>query len=368
MLENKKVDLFLAAINQYTQSNVVENVEKKVNGKDFISWGENNQYPKFLWDSYSNCSTLQTIINGTSDYVCGDDITCNVPKFQTEVNKKGETISDLIAKIAVDYIIFGSFAIQVIRNINNEVSELYWIDINKLRSDEKNEVFYYSEDWNKSYGRVKTILYPKFNPKDSNPTSIFYYKNPISRGVYGTPIWGASTLDVQIDIAITNFHNSEINNNFMSSKMISFCNGTPTDEQKSEIERDLNEKFSGSENAGRFLISFSESRENAPEVINLNSDDFDKRYSELEKRTSQQIFIAFRAQPILFGLQKENNGFSQDEYLQAFALYNRTMVKPIQNIIVKCFNKLFNTDKSITIKPFSLEVVEDTLTDKDVIQ
>ena len=352
MLENKKVDLFLAAINQYTQSNVVENVEKKVNGKDFISWGENNQYPKFLWDLYSNCSTLQTIINGTADYVCGDEIICNVSNFQSQVNKKGETIGELIAKIAVDYIIFGSFAIQVIRNINNEVSELYWIDINKLRSDEKNEVFYYSEDWNKSFGRVKTILYPKFNPKDSNPTSIFYFKGNKTRTTYGTPIWSAAVKNVQIENAITDFHLNEINNNFMTSKLISFNNGTPDDEQKAEIERNLSEKFSGSENAGRLMIAFSDSKENAPEVLDLGSDNFPERYASLEKRNKEQIFCAFRCTPTLMGIITESNGFATSEYSDSYKLFNKTVVSPIQQAIVNAFDKILGVKDSITINPF----------------
>lgn len=354
MLENKKVDLFLAAINQYTQSNVVENVEKKVNGKDFISWGENNQYPKFLWDLYSNCSTLQTIVNGTADYVCGDEIICNVPNFQSQVNKKGETIGELIAKIAVDYIIFGSFAIQVIRNINNEVSELYWIDINKLRSDEKNEVFYYSEDWNKSYGRVKTILYPKFNSKDTNPTSIFYFKGNKTRTTYGTPIWSAAVKNVQIENAITDFHLNEISNNFMTSKLISFNNGQPDDEQKAEIERNLSEKFSGSENAGRVMIAFSDSKENAPEVLDLGSDNFPERYASLEKRNKEQIFCAFRCTPTLMGIITESNGFATSEYSDSYKLFNKTVVSPIQQAIVTTFDKILGVKDSITINPFTI--------------
>lgn len=352
MLENKKVDLFLAAINQTIQNNLVENVEKKVNGKDFISWGENNQYPKFLWDLYSNCSTLQTIINGTSDYVCGDDIICNIPNFQTEVNKKGETISDIIQKIAVDYLIFGSFAIQVIRNINGGIAEIYWIDINKLRSDEKNEVFYFSEDWNKSYGRVKTILYPKYNPKDSNASSIFYFKGNKTRSVYGTPIWSAAVKNVQIENAITDFHLNEINNNFMTSKLISFNNGTPNDEQKAEIERNLSEKFSGAENAGRVMIAFSESKENAPEVLDLGSDNFPERYASLEKRNKEQIFCAFRCTPTLMGIVTESNGFATSEYSDSYKLFNKTVVSPIQKAIVDAFDKIFGVKDSITINPF----------------
>lgn len=359
MQENKKMDLFLAALNPYTQSNMVENVEKKITGKDFVIWGENNGYPQFLWKSYSDCATLQSIINGAADYVAGDDVICNATGFEIAVNQKGDTVRDIVQKIGMDYLIFGAFALQVIRNMAGQVAEIYWVDVAKLRCDEKNEVFYYSDDWSKSYGRVKTLQYPKFGVNDSNATSIYYYKGNKTRTVYGTPIWSAAVKNVTIDMAITDFHQNEINNNFMGSKLISFNNGMPDDELKTEIERNLNEKFSGTGNAGRIMISFAQSKDNAPEVINLATDDFDKRYESLEKRNKEQIFVAFRATPVLFGMVTESNGFATNEYRDSYKLFNKTVVQPIQKNIVDAFNKIFGNDNAIEIKPFTIEFDDD---------
>lgn len=353
MSENK-VELFLAAINQHQASNAVENVEKKINGKDFIGWGENNDYPNFLWDLYCDCATLQTIINGTSDYVVGDDVVCNVQGFEKVVNKKGETIKDIIQHIAVDYLVFGSFAVQVIRNPFGGIAEIYWVDINKLRSDEKNEVFFYSDDWSRSYGRVKYLVYPKFNINDSNATSIFYFKGNKTRSTYGLPIWNAAIKNVQIERSITDFHFNEINNGFVSSKLISFNNGQPDDNLKAEIEQNLTEKFTGTGNAGRLMISFSDSKDNAPEVLSLSSDDFADRYNSLEQRNKQQIYCAFRATPVLFGLVTEANGFATNEYRDSYKLYNKTTVNPIQADIIDAFDKIFGVKDSVTITPFTI--------------
>lgn len=352
MLENKKVDLFLAAISPYLQTNSVSNEEKKVSGKDFVSWGDNNKYPDFLLDCYNNCTTLQTIINGVVDYVNGDDIVCNIKGFDVAVNSKGDTIKYLIQKITMDYLVFGSFAIQIIRDFSGKVSELYWIDVNKLRSDEKNEVFFYSEDWSKSYGRVKTIKYPKFSPNDTNPTSIYFHKSNKARNIYGSPLWSAAVKNVQIEQKITDFHLNELSNNFMTSKLISFNNGTPNDEQKLEIERNLNEKFGGAENCGRVMISFSESKENAPDILDLGTDSFADRYNTLAKRNKEEIYCAFRATPVLFGLVTESNGFATSEYSDSYKLFNKTVVAPIQNAIIDVFDKIFGSANSITISPF----------------
>ena len=351
----EKAKIQLSALNPYLQDNKVENVEKEISGVDFIAWGTDNQYPGYLFSLYEDCATLQTIINGTVDFVCGNDITCNLPIFEKTVNKNGDTINDIIQRISTDYLIFGGFALQVIRNAIGEITELYWIDFTKIRSDKKNEVFFFSEDWCKSYVRVKYIIYPKFNPDDSNPSSIFYYKGNKTRGTYPTPLYNAAITSCELEKKINQFHLSEINNNFLTSKIINFNSGVPDDDLKNEIERNLNEKFSGSENAGRILISFNNNKDSETTVADIPQDEFGERYDSLAKRSTSQIFTAFRATPNLFGLPTETTGFNQQEFAEAFKLYNRTAVKPIQKVIVDTFDKIFGVDGSITIEPFNLE-------------
>ena len=354
-IELKKNNLAFAALNPYVTTNTVENVEKEISGVDFIAWGTDNQYPGYLFSLYEDCATLQSIINGTVDFVCGNDITCNLPIFEKTVNKNGDTINDIIQRISTDYLIFGGFALQVIRNAVGNITELYWIDFTKIRSDKKNEVFFFSEDWCKSYGRVKYIIYPKFNPDDSNPSSIFYYKGNKTRGTYPTPLYNAAITSCELEKKINQFHLSEINNNFLTSKIINFNSGVPDDDLKNEIERNLNEKFSGSENAGRILISFNNNKDSETTVADIPQDEFGERYDSLAKRSTSQIFTAFRATPNLFGLPTETTGFNQQEFAEAFKLYNRTAVKPIQKVIVDTFDKIFGVDGSITIEPFNLE-------------
>lgn len=349
----KQTEYAFASLNPYIQHNKVENVEKVMNGKDFIIWGEDNRYPDYLYGLYENCTTLQSVINGTADFICGDEIT--MFDGRTALNQNGDTIEDILRKVAVDYLIYGGFALQVIKNVFNKVTEIYWVDINKLRSDAKNEVFFYSDDWSKSIGRVKTVIYPKFGKDDTNSTSIFYFKSAKSRGTYPKPIYNASIDSCEIERKVNQFHLNEISNNFLGSKVVNFNNGVPEEDMQNEIERKINEKFTGSENAGRILIAFNDNKDNAVTVANLGEDGFADRYNALAKRVESQIFTAFRATPNLFGLPTATTGFSQQEYDSAFKLYNRTCVKPAQKAIIDVFDKIYGVKGSIIIKPFSLE-------------
>ena len=360
----EKAQIKLSALNPYLQDNKVENVEKEISGVDFIAWGTDNQYPGYLFSLYEDCATLQSIINGTVDFICGNSITCNLPIFEKKVNKNGDTILDIIQRISTDYLIFGGFALQVIRNAVGNITELYFVDFTKIRSDKKNEVFFFSEDWCKSYGRVKYIIYPKFNLDDSNPSSIFYYKGNKTRGTYPVPIYNAAITACELEKKINQFHLSEINNNFLTSKIINFNSGIPDDDLKNEIERNLNEKFSGAENAGRILISFNANKDSETTVADIPQDEFGERYDALHKRSREQIFTAFRATPNLFGLMTETTGFNEQEFFEAFKLYNRTSVRPIQQIITKSFDKILGFEGSITITPFNLE--DDSEVEKEV--
>ena len=127
---------------------------------------------------------------------------------------------------------------------------------------------------------------------------------------------------------------------FASNAIISFNNGEPDEDTKARIETAFKNKFCGTNNAGSFMLLFNESKDNAAEVTKIQDDNFDKKYDTLSKAVKEDIFIAFRATPTLFGLPNENNGFSKQEYLESFELYNKTVVMPIQKDIERAFKTL----------------------------
>ena len=57
---------------QMREANIPNPKETEDKSKGFVTFGEGNNYPAFLYDCYSECSILQSIINGLIDYVCGN--------------------------------------------------------------------------------------------------------------------------------------------------------------------------------------------------------------------------------------------------------------------------------------------------------
>lgn len=364
---SEKRHVSFAAIDQYVETNIVLPTEKVTN-RDFVEWGKGNNYPGYLLDLYNNVTTLRSIINGNIDFVTGDDVTI-LPlgdRFADGImNTRGDLITDIVRDLAKDYNLYGGFALQIIRDHNGDVAEIYYIDMRFIRSNKENDVFYYNEHWEKG-SRKDVIIYPKFlrnldwssltdEERDRHASSILFVKN-VHTQVYPAPMYAASVLSCEIEKAISQYHWNSLNNNFCPDIIINFNNGDPGDEIKEEIVSDLEEKFSGYQNGKRFMVSFNKDRMSAVTIDAIKTDDFSERYKALEESCRRQIFAAFRAQPLLFGLNSDvSTGFSTDEFEQSFKLYNRTQIRPVQRLIADAFDRIYGSKGVLTIKPFSLE-------------
>lgn len=332
--------------------------EVKITGKKYMGFGKDNQYPQYLFSLYRNSTILQSVINGIVDYAVGQGVKSLF--LSEQVNTDGETWDDIMKNLVLDFMVTDGFAINVLRDAENRISELYWLDVSKVRLSEDGLTGYYSEN-GFSWGDKPQEL-PIFDPKQKQKNSIFYYKGS-SRGLYPIPRWSGAIKAVETSCEISNYHLNSILNNFNPAAIISFNNGVPDKTTQEAIEKKINKKFVGSDNVNRFILSFSESGENQTTVQTLGTDNADAKFHTLKDSIQEEIFIAFRATPALFGLNPENNGFSKQEFLESFQLFYKTVIEPIQKTLNKSFGKIFDTTNPLTFN--KLTVWDDKITTVD---
>ena len=367
MENNTKIQLSFMANNLVEVDNIRHNTQKEVTGQKFWMYGDKNIYPQYLFDLYSNVSCLKSIINGLSDYVGGENISIAKPEFQEQINRNGETIEDVVKQIAIDLGTYGGFALNIIRNKGGNIAEIYNINFQNLRSNKDNTEFYYSTDWSKSYGRVKSTVYKKFSVDGTEPSSVFYYKNEKYR-TYPSPLWEGAVNSAECLKHISEFHLNSLYNGLSSDYIINFNGGKPTDEQKAEIEESLSEKFTGYNNAGRQMLSFNDDLQHKTTVEALPQTNFIDRYNSLYQTCLKDIFTSFRAHPAIFGLPTDNTGFNSQDLAEAFKLFNTTVILPIQKTIKRCFERIFGEKDVISISPLTISFNEEEIesVDKDV--
>lgn len=333
-----------AALDPYLEISIPEPVQKERSGKRYIPYGVDNLYPQYLLTLYETCSTLQAIIDGNVNYVMGDDVTV------TGDMDKEKTIEALTEAVR-DYYIFGYAFLQVRKNALGGIYDIIHLPAEFIRTDKEHQIFLYSEKWDRG-GSQKAAVYPLFMRESQDSSGIVMIGR--GRGTYPAPRWRGAIKDVEIERNIEEFHLSELQNNFLSSAIVNFNNGVPADTEKAEIEQNMQEKFSGSSNGGRMMLCFNNNVQNRTTVERLSSDNFDTRYQALASRSREQIFISFKAQPILFGLTSETNtGFSTQEFGDLFRLYNKTMISPVQDMLRRVMAHIYGADV-IKITPFAL--------------
>lgn len=336
-------------------------IETKVRGKEYVSWGEDNLYPQYIYSLYTQCTMHQTICKGLSEYIYGNgvDTQLNVDEV---INVDGETLTDIIKQAINDYVIFGGFCIQVIFSEDStKIVELYNLEMENVRvgtledddSGEEIDYVYYTDKWDK-WGS-KAVRIEQLHTKNRYGSKAFLYKENV-RGRYPIPSYIGSIKDIETAIKISDFHLNNINNGFAASAIISLNNGEPnSEEDKERIVQDITDIYSGSENAGAFMVVFNKSKENGVEIQRLQSDDFDSKFTELRKNTMQAIFCSHRVtSPVLFGIMQENQGFNSTEFQQAFDIFQSTVIKYSQHSMEKAFKKLLLTP--IKLKKFELNV------------
>lgn len=338
------------------------------NYSKYIDYGPKNDYGDYLNGLYMESAQMNSIVDTMVDYICGTNIDFNT-NIRTQLKgNTGSSLKRIVRRLAFDKVLYGGFCMKLIYNKLGEIAEIEWMDLRNVRIGGDEKTAYYSETFGKGRrGEMEVYtLWEYFVPgkDENNEYACIYYNNGNSRYVYPVPMYVGSLRSIETSIEIDKFHFSSIQNNLNANTIINVNDSDNyTDEEKREVERQMRNNFSGSMNGSQFMIAWNSSKENAVSIERLADDSYDKKYESLETNTRKNIFVGFRIQPMLAGYPPENGGFSKEEYLQAFELYNTTVIKPLQKQIVYAFNELFNLTNSISISEFELTPAENISTE-----
>lgn len=344
--KNQKMTQFLSFSIENVE--IPKLTERQMSGKVWYNWGNDNKLPYYLYGLYEKSSLMQSIINTTVNFIVGNSIE-SIYKPNED-----ETWEDLIKNLSLDYMIYGGFAIQVMYNKMGKIHSLNWLDMRKIRTDEEHTKVYYSKEFaTKSSPQYLTFKTWKRGEEYRNESAVFLYTGS-KRTVYPLPRYSGSIPAIETSIRIDNFHLNAIKNNFNGNFVLNFNNGVPSDDVKKEIERKVKEKFCGDDNAGSFLLVFNDSKENGVSVERIQDDQFDKKYEALKSQTITSIFTGFSAPSQLFGYAITGNVFSRQEYQDAFDLYSRLQITPIQNLFKRVFECIYSQENVIEFIPFEL--------------
>ena len=399
MKNKKKVDFKESILNVNFETQTAPVIQEAM-GKDFIEYGTENYrnlYPQFLIDLFYNSSTHSAIISTVSDMIAGESLTVEesdnldayvkLKRFLAQANSKGESLHSVVKKIAFDFKLQGAYALNVVWSKDRtEISDIYHIPVERIRMGKPDALgrvteYYVSSDWSNTR-RNKPQVVPAFNINDrTNPNAIIYdgMYSP-NMQLYKVPDYVAACNWCLIDQKVAEFHLANIENGFAGSYFISFANGVPTAEERRQVENSIKKKFTGSGNAGKFVLTFSDDKNRTPDITPISVADADKQYLALQELLVQNILTGHRVtSPMLMGIKNSTGlGNNAEELNSAFEVFLNSVIKPFQNNILDCLGKILEVNginlpieivqnKPITTR-FTIEDMKSVMTEDEIRQ
>ena len=326
----------------------VEEVEKETT-KGWVEWGEGNAMPQYLIDLYQSSPVHGSLVNSISFMIAGKGFKSENPASQVNIAKL--ELDNILGSSALDLKLQGGVYWELIYSMDHtrivQVNHLPFENVRLAISDEEDHVcgVWYSRDWQDIRKQKNKPEYvPLFNPEDQSPRQVlFFHLHSVGSLYYPRPDYISSKDWIELTRHISEYHVNNILNGFFPSFHINFPNGEPSPEAQRLISREIERNLSGTQNAGKFLITFTKSKDEAPVIQSFPVTDADKQYEYLSKEATSQIIVAHRVtSPLLMGVRTDGNGLGSntDEIKAALYVFTKQVIEPFQRIITDAVEQI----------------------------
>lgn len=291
--------------------------------------------------AHNTSTTTAACIEGIADLIYGKGLYSKNAEFDKLLQRiipQEET-----KRVAFDLKLYGNAAYQVYwDDTHTKIKKMYHVPVQYLRAEKLNqnpriENYYYCTDWldqRKVRDKKKIPAFGTSNEK----MEILYLKNySPNLYYYSLPDWVSSLQFSFVEAELSNLHLNNIENGFLPMVMLNMNNGIPAPEERETIEDLIRSKFTGTSNAGRFMLSFNDDATNKPTIDVIQIDNLHEKFEYVANYAQDRILVAHRiTSPLLLGIRTDNNGFSSqsEEMMTAFSIMQTMTITPFQNLIL----------------------------------
>ena len=338
-------DLRIVNLSTYTTPEIVEK-----SNKEWVSYGADNNYFKYLIDRYNGSPTNNAIINGISEMIYGRGLDALNSNKKPEQYAKMISLfhKDMVRKLCYDLKLMGQCSMQIIYSKDRKtIAQVEHIPVENLRAEKCNdkgkiEAYYYADDWSKVKNVDSTTRIPAFGCSTENIEIIYVKPYRAGYKYYSSPDYAGGLQYAELEQEISNYHLNNILNGLAPSMLINFNNGTPNAEERQALENRIYSKFSGSSNAGKFILAFNDNPESAATIEPIQLSDAHNQYQFLSDESSKKVMVSHRVvSPMLLGI-KDNSGLGNnaDELKTASTLMDNTVIRPFQMLLIDAFDSI----------------------------
>jgi len=306
--------------------------------------GQDDYFP-IITDAYNTSTTNAAAIEGIADLIYGKGLYSESEVF--DINFQKIISQKCVKKVAFDLKLYGNAAFQVIwNNDHTQIKKMYHVPVQNLRAEKIYDSidvqnYYYCTDWADVKAQRMKRMIPAFGKSNEQMEILFIKDYSPSRFYYGLPDWVSALQFAFSEAELSNLHINNIENGFLPLVMVNMNNGVPAPEERDTIEAMIESKFTGTRNAGRFMVSFNDDPAVKPTVDIIQTENLHEKYQYVAEYAQDRILVAHRiTSPLLFGIRTANNGFSSqsEEMMTAFSIMQTMTIQPFQQLIIEALS------------------------------
>ena len=349
----------------------------KVSSFGWVNYGLKNNMPELLLDLYNQSPTHHSAIDFGTQSIVGNGIDYEAMQMDSTQLYPNyfESWDSVLRNIALDYELFGSFALQIIRNKDGKTYSFWHMPLHKVRWSEYDEdgqipFYYVCSDWSKvsQLGAKKLRAFDmQTEIKSGEPYLYVYRQYTPTQDYYTSPHYIAALKAIQAEVEYLNFDLKTTVNSFVPSGLLVLPDQSD-DEARQTIIKEVSKMFQGSDNANSLLITFKNNvDESRPEYIPFSTNNGNVNlYDSANTRTQSRILSAHQIPcASLCGLPDIGaTGFASDsqKLKTAYDLYNRLIGNYNRSVIVGAINfmlKMNGIDVELVLKPLTFDTEEE---------
>lgn len=342
MRKNEKLSIL--NLSRQDVPNIIEDIKTRYS---WIPVGIHHQDDFFeeLTEAYNTSTTNAACIDGTADLIYGKGITSTDDEFNKQLGRI--LPAEDLRKVSFDLKLYGNAAFQVKWNEDHtQIKKLYHIPVQYLRAKKitnnpRIESYYYCTDWSDYRKQKRKIEIPVLGTSDEEIEIVYIKEYEPNRYYYSLPDWISALQFSNIEAELSNLHINNIENGFLPLVMVNLNNGVPSPEERETIETLIESKFTGTRNAGRFMVSFNDDADSKPTLDTIQTENLHEKYQYVADYAQDRILVAHRiVSPLLFGIRTSNNGFSSqsEEMKTAYSIFQTMTIQPFQSLLINAIN------------------------------
>lgn len=363
-------------------SAISPNPVTKVTAQKWVNWGSRNDYPDQLASLYYNSPTHHSCVDFAVSSIIGDGIDYDAMQIDRSqiVPNYYQTWDNFLYNISIDYIIYGTFGFQIIKNNDGKTYSFYNYPISNIRCGERDEDgvitnYWICKDW-KKYGQYPPKNVKAFGFQEDekiNKGEVYLYVHQAYSPFveyYASPHYISGLKAIQTEIELINYDLRSTLNNFSASGILT-ANRIDSDEEREEFINNIEKIFTGSNNANSVVITFKDNDDDKPidfTPIDKSSENVNL-FGDTNERTIDRIVSTHKIQnKALIGYPTESASLGGDGNALnvAYNLYNKNFGNQNRNTIVGTINRMFKLngiDIELILKPLTFG-----LTDTETIE